>query len=157
MKVPWSHESAHLFYFQVAAKAESEDNQLEQKRQQGKKVLYGQVIQVWTQEPFEPPHDKTNKMACAHSEDSDQQPSLIRVFAVCMKKAWVLSYPLSAQQRLWSYWVVVQADLSLCWVHSHFVGFVMRRLTCLISISAFSETDRLVFNDNLGIIFHFSP
>ena len=50
--------------------------------------------------PFEPPHDKTNKMACAPSEDSDQPghpPSLIRVFAVHMKKAWVLSYPLSAQ------------------------------------------------------------
>ena len=51
----------------------------------------------------EPPHDKTNKMACAPSEDSDQPghpPSLIRVFAVSMKKAWVLSYPLSMQQRL---------------------------------------------------------
>ena len=34
---------------------------------------------------------------CAPSEDSDL-PSLIRVFAVHMKKAWVLSYPLSAQQ-----------------------------------------------------------
>ena len=41
---------------------------------------------------FEPPHDKTNKMAYALSEDSDQPghpPSL--------KKAGVLSYPLSAQ------------------------------------------------------------
>ena len=37
---------------------------------------------------------------CAPSEDSDP-PSLIRVFTVCMKKHWVLSYPLSAQQRLW--------------------------------------------------------
>ena len=49
---------------------------------------------------YEPPHDKTNKMACAPSEDSDPPgypPNLIRVFAVCMKKAWVLSYPLSAQ------------------------------------------------------------
>ena len=27
-------------------------------------------------------------------------PSLIRVFAVCMKKHWFLSYPLSAQRRL---------------------------------------------------------
>ena len=39
---------------------------------------------------------------CAPSEDSDQPghlPSLIRDFAVCMKKAWVLSYPLSAQRR----------------------------------------------------------
>ena len=44
-------------------------------------------------------------MACAPSEDSDQTghlPSLIRVFPVWMKKAWFLSYPLSAQQRLWS-------------------------------------------------------
>ena len=42
----------------------------------------------------EPPHDKTNKMACAPSEGS------------------------------------VQAELSLRWAHSHFVGFVMRRLIC---------------------------
>ena len=52
---------------------------------------------------FEPPRDKTNKMACAPSEDSDQPrhpPSLIRVFAVHMKKPCVLSYPLSAQRRL---------------------------------------------------------
>ena len=54
---------------------------------------------------YEPPYDKTNKMACAPSEDSDQPghlPSLIRAFAFCMKKAWVLSYSLSAQRRLWS-------------------------------------------------------
>ena len=40
---------------------------------------------------------------CAPSEDSDQPghpPSLIRVFAVRMKKAWTLSYPLNTQQRL---------------------------------------------------------
>ena len=49
---------------------------------------------------FEPPHDKTNKMACAPSEDSDQpghQPSL--VFAVRTKKAWVFTYPLSTQRK----------------------------------------------------------
>ena len=53
-------------------------------------------------------HDKTNKMTIASSEDSNQPghpPSLMRVFAVSMKKHWVLSYPLSAQQRLWSVWV----------------------------------------------------
>ena len=35
--------------------------------------------------PFEPPHDKTNKMTCAPSKDSDQPgppPSPIRVFVV---------------------------------------------------------------------------
>ena len=64
---------------------------------------------------------QNQQSACAPSEDSDQPghpPSLIRVFAVQMKKAWVLSYLLSAQQRLWS-----------DWAHSHFVGFVMSRLT----------------------------
>ena len=58
---------------------------------------------------------------CAPCEDSDQPghpPSLIRVFAVRMKKAWVLSYPLSAQQRPWSDWVDAQADLSLLGVHT---------------------------------------
>ena len=46
---------------------------------------------------------KPNKMACAPSGYSDQPghpPSLIRVFAVRLKKAWILSYPLSAQWRL---------------------------------------------------------
>ena len=74
----------------------------------------------------EPLHDRTNKMACAPSIDSDQPghlPSLIRVFAVRMMKAWTLSYPLSAQQRLWSDWADAQADLSVHWAHIHFVGF----------------------------------
>ena len=65
---------------------------------------------------------------CAPSEDSDQPghpPSLIRVFAVRMKKPWVLSYPLSAQRRLWSDWADAQADLSFRWAHTHFVGTVM--------------------------------
>ena len=68
---------------------------------------------------------------CAPSEDSDQPghpPSLIRVFAVRMKKAWVLSYPLSAQRRRWSDWADAQAALSLCWAHTHFVGFDISRL-----------------------------
>ena len=66
----------------------------------------------------------------APSEDSDQHgqpPSLIRVFAVRMKKAWDLSYPFSTQQRLRLDWADAQADLSLCWAHIHFVGFVMSR------------------------------
>ena len=70
----------------------------------------------------EPPHDKTNKIACAPSEESDQPghpPSLIRVFAVRMKKTWVYGYPLSTQRRL--------IRLGIC----HFVGFVIRPLNCL--------------------------
>ena len=41
-------------------------------------------------------------MACA--------PSLIRVFAVCMRKAWVLSYSLSIQRRL-----IRLIAQSFCW------------------------------------------
>ena len=50
---------------------------------------------------FELPHDKTSKMVCAHSEDSDQlghSPSLIRVFDVRTMKALVLSFPMSASE-----------------------------------------------------------
>ena len=53
-------------------------------------LLHGSLL-------YEPPYDQTNKMTSAPSEDSDQPghpPSLIRVFAVRMKKHWVLSYPL---------------------------------------------------------------
>ena len=73
---------------------------------------------------------------CAPSKDSDQPghpPSLTRVFAVRMKKPWVISHPLSAQRRLWSDWADAQADLSLRWAHTHFVGFVMSWLLWLIS------------------------
>ena len=38
------------------------------------------------------------------------------VFTVCMKKAWVLSYPLNAQRRLID-WADAQADHSLHWAH----------------------------------------
>ena len=46
---------------------------------------------------------QNQQCGCAPSEDSDQPghpPSLIGVFTVRMRKAWVLSYPLSAQRRL---------------------------------------------------------
>ena len=68
---------------------------------------------------------------CVPSVDSDQSghpPSLICVFTVHMKKVLVLRYPLSAQRRLWSDWEDAQADLSLPWAHTHFVGFVMSQL-----------------------------
>ena len=46
----------------------------------------------------EPRHDKTNKVTVrpAKTDQPGHPPSLIRVIAVRMKKAWVLSYSLSA-------------------------------------------------------------
>ena len=64
-------------------------------------------------------------MICAPSEDSDQPghpPSLIRVFAVRMKKAWVLSYPLSASEdsdrtgRMTRLICVFAERTSFCWI-----------------------------------------
>ena len=83
--------------------------------------------------PFEPRHDKTNNVAVrpAKTQISLGIRPVWSVFPVHMKKAWVLSYPLSAQRRLWSDWADAQADLSLRWAHTHFVGFVM---SWLISI-----------------------
>ena len=81
---------------------------------------------IYRRKKNEPPQDQTNKMACAPSEDSDQPghpPSLIRVFGVCMMKALVLSYLLSAQQSLWSDWADAQANLNLRWAHIPFCWF----------------------------------
>ena len=51
------------------------------------------------------------------------RPSLIRVFAVRLKKAWILSYPLSAQRWLWLGWADAQAYLNLRWAHMPFCWF----------------------------------
>ena len=67
----------------------------------------------------------------APSKDSDQPghpPSLIIVFTVRLRKNWVLSWPLSAQQRLigllgWRGWS--KSSLST----RHFVGFVVLGLS----------------------------
>ena len=57
----------------------------------------------------ESPHDKTNKLTFAPSEDSDQP-------------GHPPSCPLSAMRRL-SDWADAQADLSLRWVHRSFCWF----------------------------------
>ena len=73
----------------------------------------------------EPLHDKTNKMTCAPSEDSDQPghlPSLIRVFtvrSVGSQGPKVSSCRRQRLIRLGGY----QADLSLRWAHMPFGWF----------------------------------
>ena len=73
-----------------------------------------------------PLYVKTNNMACAPSENSDQPghpPSLIRVFAVRSKDSQGPKASSSGQRRLWSDWAAAQADLSLCWAHMSFCWF----------------------------------
>ena len=68
----------------------------------------------------EPPRDKTNKMACAPSEDSDQPGhplSLNQESWLCTH--WVAKGPrfLHADSEDWSDLADAQADLSLRWAH----------------------------------------
>ena len=73
----------------------------------------------------------------AASEDSDQlghPPSLIRVFAACSMGSWGPKGSSCGQRRLSSDMADAQADLSLCWMHNHFVGFVMLWLIYSYSI-----------------------
>ena len=48
----------------------------------------------------EPPHDKINKMTVrpVKTDQPGHLPSLIRVFAVRMKKPWILSHPKGSDQ-----------------------------------------------------------
>ena len=86
---------------------------------------------------FEPPHDKTNKMArapsCPHEESLDPWLSI-----ECTAKTLI---------RLGE----CPGDLSLCGAHSHFVGFVMRRLNflhglCLITTHTHKFLLELLWN-----------
>ena len=84
---------------------------------------------------YQPPYDKTNKDQlngrCAQRRPRSAlaSASLNRVFAVCMKNAWS-SATHQAHSGDWSEWADAQADLSLRWAHTHFVGFVMSWLIC---------------------------
>ena len=67
----------------------TEDEKLAQIHLESRRTYFKALVLLFLHNclsKFEPPHDKTNKMICAPSEDSDQPghpPSLIRVFAVC--------------------------------------------------------------------------
>ena len=68
-----------------------------------------------------------------------------------MKKTWFLSFPLSAQRRFWSDWAYAQAYLSLRWVHTYFVGFVM---SWLIWHSWYLSSPKLEPNHKKSCLYH---
>ena len=99
------------------------------------KTLHGSLdlFPTWN----ELPHDKTNKMTCAHSEDSDQ-PSICPVWSEASMSAWKSSGSLAThelhsedwsdwQQRLWRGWSESSMGARL------FVVFVVRRLNLKLS------------------------
>ena len=99
--------------------------------------LKNDVAKPETAIPYEPRHDKTNKMSVrpAKTQISLGIRPVWSVFAVRMK---VLCYPLSAQRRLWSDWADTLADLNFHWARSHVVCFIMSQL-----IWAYHEKTRL--------------
>ena len=65
---------------------------------------------------------------CTPSEDSDQPghpPSLISIFAVRSMGSFRPKLPSCGQRRLWFDCANAQADLSLRWAQTHFVGLVL--------------------------------
>ena len=86
----------------------------------------------------EPQHGKTNKVTVCPAK-TQISLCICPVWSESSLSAWrkLGSYPLSAQWRLWSDWADAQADLSLHWAHSHFVGFVMSWLKCSMSHNQF--------------------
>ena len=92
-------------------------------------IIFPEWVRKWISNDMSPNMTKPTKWVCAQRKlRSAWASDLNRVFAVRIEKAWVLTYPLSAQQRLWSDWADAQADLILRWAHTHFVGFVISRL-----------------------------
>ena len=82
------------------------------------------------QDIHEPPHDKTNKMAIAPSEDTDQPVHPPRLISLrCPHEETLGPHTHWVLRRFWSDWRMPR----LIWVFAghkgHFVGFVMRWLT----------------------------
>ena len=101
----------------------------------------------WAKMLFETLSWQNQQNDCVHSDDSDQPghlPSLIRVFAVRSIDRYGPKVSSCRQLRLWSDWADAQADLSLRWAHSHFVGFVMRWLTYLFCVFSHPNTVILI-------------
>ena len=80
---PYTFLSSHVLLYTIGkyCRARSDLYQLSEKEKNKHFQLIVEVILF----SYEPPHDKTNKMICAPSKESDQPghpPSLIRVFPV---------------------------------------------------------------------------
>ena len=77
-------------------------------------------------------HDKTNKMS-VRTATTQISLGILPVWSqssLCTQ--WAAKDPsfLHADSKDLSDWADAQADLNLCWPHTHFVGFVMSWLKC---------------------------
>ena len=113
---------------------------------------------------LDPPHDKTNNVAVRPAK-TQISLGICPVWSASSLSAWrklgSLATHWAQQRRLWSDWADAQADLSLRWAHTHFVGFVMKRLIFylsmfllgLLSLSAFVNETCITENSKSHISF----
>ena len=91
-------------------------------------------ICVWN----DPSHDKTSKMACVPSKDSDQPGHPPSQSLRCLhEESLGAELPIEGTAK-----TLAQSDLSLRWAHSHFVGFVVTR-------SKLADLKRVTFNKEI--------
>ena len=92
---------------------------------------------------YESVHDKIYNKTYA-SQDSDQPVhcGLIRFFAHCMCLLQPLGYPKRDKREPFPYWVVVQADLSLCWSPGCYCKFchVLAHIYLMLLLICFLQT-----------------
>ena len=99
--------------------------------------LMSRLIRIWAayvqQSTVEPPHDKTSNVAVRPAKTRIS----LGIRPVCSESSLSACRKLGslathwAHSEDWSVWADAQADLSLRWAHTHFVGFVMRRVSYL--------------------------
>ena len=96
---------------------------------------------------------------CAPSEDSDQSghpPYLIRVFAVHIKKAWVLSYPLSATAktliRLGGSWAIAARTVILLFFVCVFCLFFSWGGSVLIDLPKWNTIGRSAHGTRVNVL-----
>ena len=81
--------------------------------------------------PHDPQHDKTNKVNVPPAKTQISlgiRPVRSESSLSAWRKLGSLATHWVHSEDSWSDWADAQADLSLRWVYSHFVGFVMSRL-----------------------------
>ena len=91
-------------------------------------------VQMCSHSWFEPRHDKTNKMS-VRLEKTQISLGIRPIWSESLLSAWRKLGSLAthwAHSEDWSDWADAQADLSLCWSHTHFVDFEISWLTSLL-------------------------
>ena len=116
------------------------------------KISLSKVVKM-EQSKYEPQHDKTNKVTerPAKTQISLGICPVWSESSLCAQSVAKDPSFLHADSEDWSDWADAQADLSLRWAHTHFVGFVMSWLSS-ISINT-RRQDIRIMDYSLSFVF----